>query len=194
MEQTQIKKPFLTTKEMVLCAMFTALIAAGAFLSFPLPSGVPVSLQFLFTNLAGVLLGRKKGLTSVLVYIILGLIGIPIFTAGGGFGYVLKPSFGYILGFAGGTWLAGYISEKGKGTVMSYIWASLADMAVVFTVGLLYFYMVMTYYIGKPIDAKTLFVTGFLVFAPADVAYCILSGFLAKRLQPVLQKTFTAAK
>ena len=193
MEEKQIKKPFLTTKEMVFCAMFTALIAAGAVISFPLPSGVPVSLQFLFTNLAGVLLGRKKGLTSCLVYIILGLIGIPIFTAGGGIGYVLKPSFGYIIGFAVGAWLAGYISEKGKGTVMTYIWASLANMAVVFAIGLVYFYFIMNYYVGKPLDLQTLFVTGFLVFAPADVAYCILSGFLAKRLQPVLQKSFAAA-
>lgn len=193
METMKNKNVFLTTREMVLCAMFTALIAAGAFLSFPLPSGVPVSLQFLFTNLAGVLLGRKKGLTSVLVYTVLGLIGIPIFTAGGGVGYVLKPSFGYILGFSGGTWLAGYISEKGPGTVMRYIWASLADMAVVFTVGLLYFYLITTYYIGSSIDAKTLFVSGFLVFAPADLAYCVLSGFLAKRLQPALQKVMQTA-
>lgn len=193
MEKTQIKKPFLTTKEMVVCALFTALVAAGAFLSIPMPSGVPISLQFLFTNLAGVLLGRKKGLTSILVYIILGLIGIPIFTAGGGIGYIFKPSFGYILGFAGGTWLAGYISEKGKGTVMTYIWAGFADMAVVFTVGLFYFNTIMTYYIGTPIDTKTLFVTGFLMFAPADIIYCILSGFLAKRLQPVLKKLLARA-
>lgn len=193
MGKTQIQKQFLTTKEMIVCALFTALIAAGAFLSIPLPYGVPVTLQFLFTNLAGVLLGRKRGLTSVLVYIALGLIGIPIFSAGGGFGYVLKPSFGYILGFSGGTWLAGYLSEKGKGTVMTYIWASLADMVVVFAIGLFYFYMIMTYYIGKPIDTKTLFVTGFLIFAPADVAYCILSGFLAKRLHPVMQKLSAAA-
>ena len=66
-------------------------------------------------------------------------------------------------------------------------------MAVVFTVGLIYFYCIMNYYVGKPLDFKTLIVTGFLVFAPADVAYCILSGFLAKRLQPVLQKSFAAA-
>ena len=65
--------------------------------------------------------------------------------------------------------------------------------AVVFAIGLVYFYFIMNYYVGKPLDLQTLFVTGFLVFAPADVAYCILSGFLAKRLQPVLQKSFAAA-
>lgn len=193
MEKTQIKKPFLTTKEIVVCALFTALVAAGAFLSIPMPGGVPISLQFLFTNLAGVLLGRKKGLTSILVYIILGLIGIPIFTAGGGIGYIFKPSFGYILGFAGGTWLAGYISEKGKGTVMTYIWASLADMAVVFAAGLFYFYMLTTYYVGTSISMEKLFLTCFAPFAPADVVYCILSGFLAKRLQPVLKKSLASA-
>ena len=192
MRKKQVKKPFLTIKEMVYCAMFTALVAAGAFLNIPLPGGIPISLQFLFTNLAGVLLGRKKGLTSILVYIILGLSGIPIFTAGGGIGYVLKPSFGYIIGFAAGAWLAGYISESGKGTIMSYIWASLADMAVVFAIGLLYFYLLMAYYAGTPISAEKLFLTCFVPFAPADIVYCVLSGFLAKRLQPVLQKSLTA--
>ena len=81
------------TKDRILCAMFVALIAIGAFLKIPVPV-VPFTLQFLFTTLAGLLLGGKKGCLSVCLYIILGLIGLPIFAQGGGIGYLFQPSFG----------------------------------------------------------------------------------------------------
>ena len=94
------KEKTLSTKGMVLCAMFTALIAIGAFLRVQLPiSPVPYTLQFLFVNLAGLLLGRRRALTAVVLYIILGLAGVPIFSTGGGFEYIFRPTFGYILGF-----------------------------------------------------------------------------------------------
>ena len=86
------------TRELVLCALFTALTAVGAFIKIPVPV-VPFTLQFLFTMLAGLLLGGRLGAISVGAYAVLGLLGLPIFTEGGGFWYLLKPSFGYILGF-----------------------------------------------------------------------------------------------
>ena len=89
----------MKTKDLVLCAMFVALIAVGAFIKIPVPV-VPFTLQFLFTMLAGLLLGPVNGALAVVVYIVLGLIGLPIFTQGGGPGYIFQPSFGYIIGFA----------------------------------------------------------------------------------------------
>lgn len=90
-----MEKPMTKTRSLVYCALFTALIAVGAFIKIPIPV-VPFTLQYLFTMLAGILLGSL----SVLAYMILGLIGLPIFSEGGGIGYVFKPSFGYIIGFA----------------------------------------------------------------------------------------------
>ena len=88
-----MKKKF-TTRDLILCALFTALSAIGAFIRIPVPL-VPFTLQITFTTLAGLLLGSKKGAISVAVYVLMGLIGIPVFTQGGGFSYVLKPSFGF---------------------------------------------------------------------------------------------------
>ena len=86
------------TYKMILVALFAALIAVGAFIRIPVPL-VPFTMQTFFVVLAGMLLGKKLGAASALVYLAIGLIGIPVFTQGGGIGYVLKPSFGYLIGF-----------------------------------------------------------------------------------------------
>ena len=104
------KKEILSTKSMILSALFVALIAIGAFIKVPVPV-CPFTLQLLFTTLAGLLLGANLGFVSVCVYIIIGLIGIPIFTEGGGLGYIFQPTFGYLIGFAFGAYVAG-ISHK----------------------------------------------------------------------------------
>ncbi len=97
---------------MTFCAIFTALIAVGAFIKIPVPP-IPFTLQTMFVVLAGLMLGGNMGTASVLLlYMILGLIGIPIFTGGGGIGYVLKPTFGYIIGFCVGAYAIGKISYK----------------------------------------------------------------------------------
>ena len=75
-------------KNNILCGIFAALIAVGAFIKIPIPI-CPFTLQFLFTNLAGLLLGKKVGSRAVGIYIILGLIGLPIFSEGGGIGYLM---------------------------------------------------------------------------------------------------------
>ena len=67
------------TRDLVLFALFTALIAIGAFIRIPVPF-CPFTLQLLFTTLAGLLLGSRRGAASVAVYVFLGLIGLPVFT------------------------------------------------------------------------------------------------------------------
>ena len=69
----------MKTKDLALTALFAALIAAGAFIKIPIPV-VPFTLQFLFTTLAGLILGPKRGAVSVLCYLILGLIGLQVFS------------------------------------------------------------------------------------------------------------------
>lgn len=107
---SSIKQRF-TTRDLVLCALFAALSAAGAFIRIPLP-GVAFTLQTLFVLLAGMLLGRRLGPVSIGVYLLTGLFGLPVFTGGGGPAYVLRPSFGYLLGFLLSAWLTGFLTER----------------------------------------------------------------------------------
>ena len=101
------------TRMMILAALFAALTAVGAFIRFPLGT-MSVTLQFMFTAMAGVLLGAKWGAVSQTVYVVLGLVGLPVFTMGGGIGYVMQPSFGFLLGLIPTAWVIGRLTEKRK--------------------------------------------------------------------------------
>ena len=184
---TNEKKSGISVSDMVLCALFAALIAVGAFIRVPL-GAVPMTLQFLFTNLAGLLLGKKLGAYSVLLYIFIGLIGIPVFTQGGGPGYVLLPSFGYLPGMALGAWLAGLVYERGSGSFKSGIMAGLANMAVTYLLGLAYYAAIKVFYLSDNISLWNLLLGCCLVFVPGDAISCVMGALLAKRLKPVLQR------
>lgn len=181
-------KKKITSKEIVLCALFTALTAVGAFIKIPVPV-VPFTLQYLFTMLAGLLLGSRLGAISVACYAILGLAGLPIFAEGGGIWYVFKPSFGYIIGFILGTFITGKIVEI-KGT-KSYKWILAADFTglfVVYAVGMIYYYIICNFVINTPIAVWPLFLYCFILAVPGDIALSILAAVIAKNIRPIVRK------
>ncbi len=187
------------TKSIIYCGLFTALIAVGAFIKIPVPV-VPFTLQYLFTMLAGLLLGSRLGSLSVFAYMVLGLAGLPIFTEGGGLWYVFKPSFGYIIGFIVGTFVTGWIAEHMKRkTVLTYLAANLAGLMIVYAFGMAYYYVICNYVINTPIGVWPLFLYCFLLAVPGDIALSILGAVIAKRVRPViglevLRTVKTAAK
>ena len=173
-------------RSMLLVALFTALICIGAFIRIPIPV-VPFTLQFLFTTLAGMLLGKRLGALSVLLYICLGLLGLPVFAQGGGIGYVLQPSFGYIPGFAVGAYLTGWIAEKGC-SVKRLLAAAFAGLGVVYLLGMTYYYLMSNFYLGTGIGLWPLFLYCFLLAVPGDILLSVLCALLGRRLIPILQK------
>lgn len=176
----------MKTKGVIYCGLFTALIAVGAFIKIPIPV-VPFTLQYLFTMLAGLLLGSRLGTLSVLSYMLLGLAGLPIFSEGGGIWYVFKPSFGYIIGFAIGTFVTGWIAEQmEKKTITRYLIANLAGLFCVYAIGMIYYYIICNFVIDTPIAVGPLFLYCFVLAVPGDIALSILGAVVAKRVRPVL--------
>ena len=174
----------ITTKDMIMCALFTALIAVGAFIKVPVPV-VPSTLQFL----AGLIMGGRLGAISVGLYAILGLAGLPIFAEGGGIWYVLKPSFGYIIGFALGSLVTGLMVEKLKNLTMGRLLAAnFTGLAIVYACGMIYYYIICNFVIGTPIAFWPLFLYCFLLAVPGDICLCFVGAFLAKRLRPAYQR------
>lgn len=176
------------TDSMILCALFSVFIATGAFIRTPIPV-VPFTLQFLFTTLAGILLGTKEGAASVGIYIAMGLIGLPVFAEGGGFAYVLKPSLGYIIGFAAAAYVTGAIAEKSERPgVKRLLAAAFAGLAIVYAFGMVYYYFMSNFYLGTPIGLWPLFIYCFVLAVPGDIVLCAVAALLGKRLIPVIKK------
>jgi biotin transport system substrate-specific component len=176
----------MKTRTLLLTALFAALTAVGAFLRIPLPVA-PVTLQFLFTILAGLLLGPKYGALSQLVYVVLGLIGLPIFTQGGGFSYVLVPTFGFLLALPPCAWVVGKVS-KGSAEGARIWLACLASTGVLYLIGLPYLYLILNLYLDKNMSVWAVVETGMLIFLPGEALKILAAVLLSKKLIPALHK------
>ncbi|ACZ18481.1 biotin transporter BioY [Thermanaerovibrio acidaminovorans] len=170
------------TRHWVLAGLFAALTAVGAFIRIPIPY-VPFTLQFFFCALSGILLGSRWGFASQVIYVLMGLSGLPVFTAGGGPSYVFQPTFGYLVGFCLGGYLTGLIWERAK--ARNFLWAYLAalgGLAVIYLVGVPYLWMIVDMYLGKGRGVAWAVKVGFLTPIGGDLVLCALIAMVALRL------------
>ncbi len=174
-------KKKMEIRELVLCAMFIALITAGTFIRIPIGNDV-YTLQFLFTLLAGLVLGARLGALAVGAYVLMGLVGIPVFASGGGPGYILQPTFGYLLGFIVQAYACGKLSRMvEKPTLLRILGVNVIGMAIVYLFGLVWFYVVSNYVIAAPVSVWwVIFYCGILQVGP-DFLLCLAAAGLARR-------------
>lgn len=167
-------------REEILVAQFTALTAVGAFVKIPVPV-VPFTLQWFFVALAGAILGPRLGLLSQLLYLALGLAGVPVFAEGGGPSYIFKPTFGYLIGFVLASYLIGSITQGGKSR-WRYIWANLVGLSVVYFLGVTYLYGMMNWVLGTPISWSKVLWLAVILAAPGDILLCLIAGEISFRI------------
>lgn len=177
-----MSKKRISTRELTMTALFVTLITVGAFIRIPLPN-CPFTLQILFTTLAGIILGSRLGAVSVGIYIILGLIGVPVFTSGGGPGYILQPTFGYLVGFMVGAYVVGRFSEVSPNhSFKQLLIGAILNLLVVYGFGMVYLYMIMNVYLGTPIGWWPVVVSCFLIPVGPDIFLCIVAAMLGRRI------------
>lgn len=178
----------MSARKLVYTALFAVLTAVGAFLRIPL--GVSsITLQFLFTAMAGVLLGAGGGALSQAVYVVLGLVGLPIFTAGGGFGYVLQPTFGFLLGLIPSAAVIGALTRRNTSALRIAL-ACAAGLAVLYAVGVPYMALILNGYMGKGMSVSALLWAGMLPFLPGDAIKIAVTAVLC----PLLRKRIISAR
>ena len=184
----------INTTDIVYCGMFASLMAVGAFIKIMIPIGiweVTFSLQFFFALLAGFLLGSKRGLAAVGCYLLIGLAGVPVFAHGGGFMYLMKPTFGFLIGFAAAAYVAGKISETmpGNGYFKLLFAAFWGEMAY-YLCGLIYYYLMFNLVVSKDVGIgfAELISVWFLSTVIPDFILCVLAAGAALRLRPVILK------
>lgn len=128
------------TYKLCLTALMASLIAVAAFLKIPVPV-IPITIQTQVVLMAGLIAGSKVGACAAGVYILMGLLGLPVFAQGGGIHYVLNPTFGYLLGFVGGAFVSGFIFNKKKTAVACFLGAYIG-LAVIYVCGIAYLYII----------------------------------------------------
>jgi len=102
--------------QLVWTALMAAAIGAGAYLIVPI-GPVPVSMQPFFVFLAGYVLGPRRGALAVALYILAGVIGLPVFAGGkSGLGHLFGPTGGYLIGFVLSAWLCG-LTRRGDAVI-----------------------------------------------------------------------------
>ena len=167
-------------------ALLAALTAVGAFIKIPL--GVSsITLQFFFTAMAGCLLGPVWGAASQGVYVLLGVVGLPIFTMGGGFSYVLQPTFGFLLGLIPSALIIGLLTKKSRKPVRIVL-SCVAGLAALYAVGLPYMALILNVYMDKGLDFWAVLKSGMLPFLPGDALKIAVAAVLFPKLSVLFDK------
>jgi biotin transport system substrate-specific component len=179
----------MTATAIAQCSIFVVLMMlTGVVIKIPFPL-VPLTFQTVVCVLAGLLLGWKKGGIAMLAYTILGLVGLPVFAAGGGIFYVVKPSFGYILGFIAGAVVAGLVRGKSiQAPLWRYMIAAVAAFAANYAVGIVYFIAV--WQLSGYAGLGGAIVTYNLIYMPKDIVLCLLAALLSQKLAPMVLKRY----
>jgi biotin transport system substrate-specific component len=174
-----------TPKTMVLAAMFAVLTTVGAYIRVPMPV-VPFTLQTAFVLLAGVLLGSRIGALSQVLYIIIGLLGLPVFAGGaGGLQTVFRPTFGFLLGFIAAAFVAGAVLERSKDySFVKVLVACVAGSAALYVLGLLGLYLNLNYVAGKSVTFWKVLKIGFFPFIVTDALKALGVAILGAKVAP----------
>ncbi len=184
-------KKHIPVHALALTALFAALTAVGAWIRIPTPWSA-FTLQVFFVFMAGALLGPGYGALSQTVYVVLGLIGIPVFISGGGPSYVLQPTFGFLLSYIPAAAVVGMLCgrEEAPG-FWRIVLACVAGLAVIYVIGLPYMALIVNVYMGGSMGLWDVLWSGMILFLPYDAVKIVLTGLLAKTLIPRLRKLRT---
>lgn len=175
------------TREMTLVAAMAAVTAVAAmiFRFYPVALGtVPFSILPLIAVLTGAILGPRLGAWSMIIYIMMGLVGFQVFATEpfGGPLYILKPTFGFTLGYIPAAYLSGLIIWRNiNAGIVIYSGAMLLGIVVIYLVGIPYLYIMMNFYLGQKLLLWHV-VAGMGILFLIDIAKALAAALMAKSL------------
>jgi biotin transport system substrate-specific component len=179
----------LKTRDMTLVALFAALTTVGAMIKIQIPY-VPFTLQSFFCIFSGVLLGARLGALSQILYVAIGLIGLPVFADGSGPSYIFSPTFGYLIGFIVCAYVVGKLNEKVKNInfIKSYL-IIICGTAFVYLFGVAHLYIILNFYLNKAANISHVLFTGCFVFLAKDFLLSIFIALISIEVAPRLKKS-----
>ncbi len=176
----------MNTKDIVLIALFAALLAALSLMP-PIPLGVvpvPITLQTLGVMLAGALLGPWRGLLAVALYMVLWMLGLPVLPGGrGGLGVLAGPTGGFLVGMLAGAYVTGFLVQtlirRGqtarRQVALYFLSCVIGGVLVIYLVGVPW----LAYVTGLGFFKA---LAGSLVFIPGDLIKALVTGVVATQV------------
>ncbi len=187
-----------STIRSVFIALFAALICSGCFISIPIGL-VPVTVQNMFALMSGVILGSIHGAAAVGIFLLLGALGIPVFSGvKGGIAIISGPTGGFLIGYFVGALAAGLIAgspklEEKKLTakvVGKIILATLVAFILNYAAGIPWFMSVMEAK-GAAKSLHEALKICLIPFIPGDSIKIIVTIILSLLIRPVVARYLT---
>jgi biotin transport system substrate-specific component len=180
------------SRQGVFVALFAALICVSSFWMVPFIPGIPIVLKNLVVVLAGVLLGSWRGAAAAGLYLLAGLLGLPVFANAGGFAAFLSPSGGYLYGYVVAAFIAGLIAGPPsiRDKKLSFLYglrivaALLAGFLVILVCGALWL-AILNGKSAAPQPVMGVFLGGIVPFIPADGFKLALAIPITFALRPI---------
>lgn len=170
------------TAYLALCGLFAAFTAICSYINIPLGfTPIPMNLATLAVFMAGGLLGKKYGAVSILVYVLMGAAGLPVFAGfQAGIGVLAGPTGGFLVGYIAASFIVGFITENRSNRLVISMAAMTAGLIVCYALGTLWFMFVTGSSFIPAIAACV------IPFIPGDIIKICAGAFLISRLRSVL--------
>lgn len=167
-----------SVRDLSYISLFATLIAVSGYIVIPLPfSTVPVTAQTLAIMLAGGLLPPVHAAVSLLVFLMMGAIGIPVFAGGSaGLGIIAGKTGGYLIGFLAGAFLISLLKGKRPGFIRLLAANTVGGVVLVYALGVLW----LSYVTGIGIQKAVIF--GALPFIPGDIFKIVIASLITLKL------------
>lgn len=163
---------------LVLASFLIALTAVSSKIAIPFPfTPVPVTMQVIFVLLSGFLLGSRFGFFAQLIYLGIGMMGLPVFSKGGGIAYLLGPTGGFLFAFPLAAAVCGWLFERLGPKISSALIASVCALLLIYFMGTVQLSIVMKKGFAASLGLAV------LPFIPADIAKSIVASFAAVALK-----------
>jgi biotin transport system substrate-specific component len=174
--------PIEKLRWMVLASLMAALTAVGGYIHVPI-GPVPIVLSTLFVLLSGLLLGSRWGLASMGLYLLVGAMGLPVFSGGrGGIAHFLGPTGGYLFGYVLAAWVTGLISEHFRGLLPWDVLAVVLGSLVIYALGVPWLRIV------TPMSWTKTLMVGVIPFLIGDAIKASVAVILARAARPILER------
>jgi Uncharacterized conserved protein len=160
----------MKTRKLAMTAVVAALMClAGMMLHWVSPALVPFSVLPVLVFISGIILGAEYAAMAMVVYLVLGLFGLPVFSSApfSGFGYILKPTFGFLLGYVLAAYAVGKVYREGS--LWRAIAGVIAGLISLYIFGLGYLYIILNWVLHRTTSMAGVLMIGFVPFIFGDL-------------------------